>query len=170
MKQIDLNPEIWGSKGWFFIDSIILSYPNNPSKEIKNDFLNFLTLLKKMLPCENCRKHYDEFIKINPLTEKILESRENLIIWILNLHNNINKLNEKKIITLEEFSDYYNKKYTDKCDKKCNTNINNNNNNIIKLTKCDSYLYDSLNSDYIKQGLILILLLAIIFIHKKNKY
>jgi hypothetical protein len=27
----NLNPKIWGPSGWFFIDSIVLSYPDNPT-------------------------------------------------------------------------------------------------------------------------------------------
>jgi len=33
--RTNLNPNIWGPKTWFFIDSIILSYPDNPSNEDK---------------------------------------------------------------------------------------------------------------------------------------
>ena len=25
--RIDYNPKIWGPKGWFFLETIILSYP-----------------------------------------------------------------------------------------------------------------------------------------------
>ena len=38
MTKYNLNPEIWGSKGWFFLDSIMLSYPDQPSDLNKEHF------------------------------------------------------------------------------------------------------------------------------------
>lgn len=39
--RIDLSPEIWGHNGWFFLDSICLSYPLNPSNEMKENCKSF---------------------------------------------------------------------------------------------------------------------------------
>jgi hypothetical protein len=45
MKRNNFNPNIWGSKGWFFLDTIILSYPSNPTNDDKNKFKIFFSLL-----------------------------------------------------------------------------------------------------------------------------
>ena len=31
--RVNINSDIWGPKAWFFIDSAILGYPDNPTPE-----------------------------------------------------------------------------------------------------------------------------------------
>lgn len=113
--RIDLSPEIWGHNGWFFLDSICLSYPLNPSNEMKENCKSFFYLLPKMLPCDKCRDHFKQYITEYPLDDDILKSKDSLLLWILNAHNNVNKRNGKNIITLEQFKEYYDQKYKDTC-------------------------------------------------------
>lgn len=113
--RIDLSPEIWGPNGWFFLDSICLSYPLNPTNETKKSYKSFFYLLPKMLPCDKCRDHFNQYITKYPLDDNILKSKNNLILWILNAHNNVNKINGKNMITLEQFKQYYDQKYKDTC-------------------------------------------------------
>ena len=110
MNRININPNIWGPKGWFFLDSIILSYPLNPSFDDKKKFREFFTLVPEMLPCAKCRQHYGEFISKFPLNDEILSSKNKLINWFLKLHNNI-RLNfqDKSEITLKDYYTYYSK-------------------------------------------------------------
>jgi len=89
--RIDLDSNIWGSKGWFFLDSIILAYPNNPTEIEKQTYKNFLYALPIVTPCNKCRHHIEQFIKKYPLNDNILKSKDNLILWILSAHNNVNK-------------------------------------------------------------------------------
>ncbi len=95
--KFNFNPNIWGPKGWFFIDTIILSYPNNPSNEDKKIYKNFLTSIKDILPCESCRIHYTNNLKEIPLSSYYLNSRNNLIEWIILIHNKVNKINNKML-------------------------------------------------------------------------
>ena len=113
--RIDLSPEIWGSNGWLFLDSICLSYPLNPTDEIRENYKSFFNLLPEMLPCDKCRNHLKHYITKYPLNDNILKSKDNLILWILNAHNNVNKINGKNMITLEQFKQYYDQKYKDSC-------------------------------------------------------
>jgi hypothetical protein len=110
MNRININPNIWGPKGWFFLDSVILSYPLNPSFDDKKKFKDFFTLVADMVPCAKCRQHYSEFITKYPLNDLILSSKNKLINWFLKLHNNI-RLNyqDKTEITLQDFYTYYSK-------------------------------------------------------------
>jgi len=106
-KRINIDSNIWGPKAWFFIDTIILSYPNNPNYEDIKIYKDFILSLEKLLPCEKCRKHFGEFINKNPLDESILSSKPNLIKWILKCHNNVRKIQKKDQITLDDFYNYY---------------------------------------------------------------
>jgi hypothetical protein len=106
-KRINIDSNIWGPKAWFFIDTIILSYPDNPNYEDIKIFKQFILSLEKLLPCEKCRKHFGEFVNKNPLDESILSSKPNLIKWILKCHNNVRKIQKKDEITLDDFYNYY---------------------------------------------------------------
>ena len=101
--KFNFNPNIWGPKAWFFIDSIVLSYPNNPTNEDKITYKNFLYQLKNVLPCESCRNHYSNNIKDIPLSSYYLNSRNNLIEWIIKIHNKVNIINNKKLLNKSEF-------------------------------------------------------------------
>lgn len=106
-----MNPEVWGPHMWFIIDSIILNYPDNPSMEDKNDMIQFFSLLEKILPCVDCRMNYKTHYNSSPLTYTILESKNAFIEWGLELHNKVNRMKGKNIITKEDFIDYYSNQY-----------------------------------------------------------
>ena len=105
--SIDYNPKIWGPKAWFFIETIILSYPNNPTLNDKTIFKNFFNSLANILPCEKCRYNYKNHIKSNPLNDDILCNKNNLIEWIVKIHN----LSMGKKITKKSMLNYYNNQY-----------------------------------------------------------
>lgn len=95
-ERISLDPDIWGGKGWFFLDSVVLAYPDNPTEEEKQQFKNFFYAIPTVGPCNKCRIHFGQFIKKYPLNNTILKSKDNLILWLLSAHNNVNKINGKK--------------------------------------------------------------------------
>jgi hypothetical protein len=140
INRTNLNSNIWGKFGWFFIDSVCLSYPQKPTDKEKKQYINFFNSFEIILPCESCRSHFSQYINKYPLDEHILKSKDNLIIWILGAHNNINKLNNKKLITLDEFYSYYDNTYKmnvkkDSCKIACEIKKDciNNNSNILSI-------------------------------------
>tara|TARA_B110000208_G_C11750546_1_gene423295 strand:+ start:50 stop:478 length:429 start_codon:yes stop_codon:yes gene_type:complete len=111
----NLNPNIWGPHAWFFIDSCILSYPDKLSQKQKKDIKSFFYLLKNILPCEKCRYNYSIHLKEYPLTNNILNSKENILKWIIKMHNLSNNNNN---ISYNNFYNFYNDKYNDINNKK----------------------------------------------------
>lgn len=106
--RIDLNPKIWGPNAWFFIESSIMSYPTNPNEQDKLNFKNFLINLSNILPCSKCRLNYKTHLEKYPLDENILQNKDNLFNWILNIHNLSSSNNYNFNSTLK----FYNDKYT----------------------------------------------------------
>ena len=94
MRQ-NFEPKIWGNHAWFFLETICMAYPTNPSKSMKSSAKNFFLSLKDLIPCEKCRNNYKQHLKLFPLTEKVLSSRDNLFMWIINVHNSIHKNKQK---------------------------------------------------------------------------
>ena len=43
MRQ-NFEPKIWGNHAWFFLETICMAYPTNPSKSMKSSAKNFFYL------------------------------------------------------------------------------------------------------------------------------
>jgi hypothetical protein len=58
-----------------------------------------------------CRNHFYDNLKKFPLTDRVLNSRKNLIEWLIDLHNSVNKFNNKPTLKYQEvvkkYLDYY---------------------------------------------------------------
>lgn len=111
-----MKPEIWGPHAWFLLHSISLEYPENPTIEDKNNMKNFIIYFGKVIPCEKCRVNFNRHLATHPLTDNILSSKENLIKWFIDIHNIVNEMTNKKVLTydecIEQFSDMYEQKGT----------------------------------------------------------
>lgn len=103
----NINPKKWGESYWKMSHYITLAYPNNPSSEDKTVVKIHFENLKHLLPCENCRSHYSQNLKSNPLTDEILSSKYQLIKWLIDLHNSVNRRNGKKEYTIDEVIEMY---------------------------------------------------------------
>lgn len=97
-----MRPEIWGPHVWHLLHTITLDYPINPTDNDKKNITNFVHALAYVLPCEKCRIHFIEHLNNNNLDDKTLSSKNNLIKWMIDIHNSVNKLNNKKILSYAE--------------------------------------------------------------------
>jgi hypothetical protein len=97
-----ITPDIWGPYGWKFIHFIALGYPTIPTSDIKNKYYNFFMSLPDVLPCSICGNHFKENLINHPLDDVVLSSRDNLINWTIDMHNEVNKSNNKKIYNYDE--------------------------------------------------------------------
>jgi hypothetical protein len=103
-----MEPNVWGPPGWTFLHTVTFQYPENPTDLDKQKYYTFFNSLKNVLPCPNCREHYHENFENIPIR---LESREDLIEWLIDIHNEVNKKNNKRIYTYKEVYNKYNKMY-----------------------------------------------------------
>jgi len=107
----NLNPQIWGPKGWFFLDSVVLSYPDNPTNSQKEEFASFFKSIGNILPCQKCSYNYKDHLILNPLKDSDLSSRDKLIDWWLIMHNMVKISANKAEISRKKFIDYYDTMY-----------------------------------------------------------
>lgn len=103
----NINPKIWGESFWKMMHYVTFAYPNNPTVDDKNNVRIFFTNIVNVLPCENCRVHYTLNLKNYPLTDEVLSSKNNLVKWLIDVHNEVNKRTGKPELTLEEASEIY---------------------------------------------------------------
>ena len=107
MRQ-NFDPKIWGPKAWFFLESIAMAYPTEPTYDQKKAAENFFSALSFMLPCEKCRDNFKSHIVKYPLNDTVLSSRDNLYKWIVDIHNSVDP---KKKRTYDETFKYYMEAY-----------------------------------------------------------
>ena len=89
------NNNIWGPPAWTFLHTVTYNYPENPSDDDKRNFYNFFMSLES------------------------LDSRENLVKWLIDLHNDVNRDNGKPVWSYSEVYNKYREMYNQ-------TNIYNN--------------------------------------------
>lgn len=119
MSPYNISPSVWGKSFWNTIYYVVISYSDKPTDDDKIHVKNFLESLQFVLPCENCRYHYGENLKRSPITNEVLASRVNLLVWTVNVNNEVNKRLGKPAITVEKII----QKYTQNND---NNDINDN--------------------------------------------
>ena len=80
-----------------------------------------------MIPCEKCRNNYKKHLKQHPLTGKVLSSRDNLFMWIIDVHNSVHKDKQKTYDdTFKYYMDQYNVSVNEEENKvigKCSTKV-----------------------------------------------
>jgi hypothetical protein len=96
------GPDMWGPHGWKFLHFVTLGYPNTPSKDDKQTYKEFFKSFSKVIPCPLCAHHFQEHLNIHPLDDNALDSKTNLIKWGIDMHNEVNKIHEKKIYSYDE--------------------------------------------------------------------
>lgn len=97
------DKNVWGPKLWEIMHTFSFSYPINPNLQHKQSAYNFYSSISLLIPCENCSSHCKEYIYNN---QPKVNSKEELILWVFNFHNEVNKRLNKPIYKL---SDLYNK-------------------------------------------------------------
>ena len=136
-----MDPTIWGPHLWFFMHTLSFNYPINPTMDDKKNYYNFFYNLTQIIPCIECKNHYIDFFTKNPITNFLI-NRDKLIEWVTNAHNNVNKLTNKPIWSLDKVFKHYKKIFLE--DNKNNKN------------------------SYKKYLIIFSLILIIFYINKKN--
>ena len=97
-----MKPTIWGPYGWLFLHSVTMEYPDKPSSKDKKQMEAFFNSLKHVLPCDTCSRNLIKNMRKTPLTKKVLSSRDNLVVWLIEIHNDVNKSNGKKVLSVKE--------------------------------------------------------------------
>ena len=90
---------IWGRNAWDFFHTSSFAYSDNPTMKEKLAAFNFFNSIAKMLPCDICSQHCEEYVQNNPpdVTNKITLSK-----WLVKFHNNVNKRLGKSEFSYED--------------------------------------------------------------------
>ncbi len=100
-----LSPTIWGPQGWHFIHATAATFPNEPTKADKENYSVFFNDLGNILPCELCRENFKEKLKKLPPP---LTNSEEMFKWSVDIHNQVNRENNKPELTIEQAKKAFN--------------------------------------------------------------
>jgi hypothetical protein len=106
-----MDPEVWGPHAWIVLHTITFNYPETPCLQDKNNIRLFFKYFSYQTPCNKCKNHFIKYMNKNPLTDKLLSSKDDLIDWLINAHNKVNKRNKKRLYSREEVISYYEELY-----------------------------------------------------------
>lgn len=92
---------------WNSLHYLSYNYPDNPSEENKNQIINLVNKMKMNgIACSYCRGHFNKWC-INNNIQKYIDNKNNLISFFINLHNDVNLRNKKKIFSRDEVDKIY---------------------------------------------------------------
>ncbi len=92
---------IWGGDFWKVINHIAKNYPDNPTEQDKNNHKDFFIVIGKVLPCNLCRNNYSKHFNDFEL-QKSLNSKNDLVKYVIDFHNKVNKSIGKKELDYDE--------------------------------------------------------------------
>jgi hypothetical protein len=107
-----MNQNIWGPHLWFSLHTISFAYPLKPKDEDKKNYQEFFTQLQHVIPCSVCKKNYKRHLQEFPVNNH-LNSRKDIVYWVIDLHNMVNSETGKRVISYEDalkrYEDVYKK-------------------------------------------------------------
>ena len=100
----------WGPKAWGFLHAASFKYPDAPTMPERIAWSNLLRSLAVVLPCAVCRRHFAAELG-RALAEgehaRVLDSRDALTRWLVDVHNDVNERNKKRVWAYEEVVQVY---------------------------------------------------------------
>ena len=103
-KPLTLTKQEIGRNTWSLLHSIAASYPNEPTKEDKQQVTNFLYGLANLFPCKICGSH---LLKMLNKEGVHADSREELVNYICKIHNIVNKVLNKPQFDCKKAFDFW---------------------------------------------------------------
>ena len=96
--------DIWGPNLWHLMHTVAYNSNDNFSIVEKQMLSYFYKNIANMIPCIFCRSNYKQHLIEYPI-DRYLENKSTLCNWVVNIHNLVNKNNNKKIYDTKEARD-----------------------------------------------------------------
>jgi hypothetical protein len=109
MPHLTISSREWGPAIWTAIHTVTFAYPEKPSEQHKQHAKNFLLSLTYLLPCEVCRKHFEDMLpsEDDSRWQAILASRTALSRFAYDLHDTVNKRIGKSTASFDDIVNKY---------------------------------------------------------------
>lgn len=100
------NSTVFGPALWFTLHNSASAYPDFPDPNTRQAMKSLLSSLHVLIPCLICKTHWITNMKKFNL-DVVVSSRQNLFTFLVNAHNNVNKMNNKKELSINEAKEIY---------------------------------------------------------------
>ncbi len=98
----------WGPPGWTFLHKVSFTY----STDLQKEFHEFFYILQFVLPCKYCRASFNQFLHESPITNKVLQNKNNFSHWFYEMHNKVNnKLRNQEKDAVNQYFDQIQQSY-----------------------------------------------------------
>lgn len=98
----DYPTDIWGPPFWHFLHMIAMKYPENPNNTMKKKYYDFINNIPIFIPNEKMSNNFANLITEYPVSP-YLDNNISLSKWMHFIHNKINELLNKPLLSYEEF-------------------------------------------------------------------
>ena len=99
------NPkEIWGPIMWKILHNLTINVQDQKDNWAKTQNRKAVKSLLETMPCLRCRNHSLKMLSSVPMSP----TKEQLQKFVIDLHNDVNKQNDKQIFSYEEVVELYN--------------------------------------------------------------
>lgn len=99
---MNIDPTLWGPSVWRSLHYITLGYPDTPTERHVRSARDLFTSLGSLLPCEKCRTNFVSHLATHPLSDAVLSTRQTLVRWLIDFHNDVNRSIGKPIMSYDE--------------------------------------------------------------------
>ena len=104
------TPDTWGPPLWKELHEKTFNYPHYPTASDKKEVVIYFHTFTRRIPCPSCRQHYKSWLQLHPV-ENVHHMRKSLIEWLVDLHNDVNVRNGKRVWAYEEVYELYERKF-----------------------------------------------------------
>jgi hypothetical protein len=101
-----VHSKVWGQYLWRLLHALTYSYNPKMNAELKAKYVRLFHVLKDAIPCPICRNHYTGRCNRNP-PEKNMQTTDTFVIWLSNIHNEVNSALGKPQVGKRESDNQY---------------------------------------------------------------
>ena len=102
-----MKKDIWGPYIWIFLHCFTIRIKDECFNEEKNNIIKYISQVCDNLPCPQCSIHAIEYLKKHRF--KFIQTKQDLIQIIFNLHNDVNKRTKKPEFDFSKLHETYSK-------------------------------------------------------------
>ena len=99
-----MNIGEWGNATWYIFHTLAFKLKDEKASEIP-ELLKHLCNVCHNLPCPDCRQHAKDTLSKSNL--KLIKTKQDLINFLLQFHNLVNRRLRKPVLTLDEHNKLY---------------------------------------------------------------
>ena len=116
MPTVYLDPKVWGPHYWFFLHTLVMTYPNHPNAVSKKKYYEFIQNLPLFMPVEEIKGELSRLIEKYPVAP-YLDNRDSFVRLMYLIHIKIYEKLEKPQISLNDFFIKYYDEYKSQDEK-----------------------------------------------------